>query len=267
MSAAGAIERREITPGVHWLGGCFQAAAAGRPAHYHVSTYLVVGERRTVLVDTGDPLHWPTIERQLVELLGERPLDYVMPTHPELPHAGNLPALARRYPGLEICGDVRDYHIYFPEVADHLVPLPAGARLELGGRALELLPALISDLPNTLWAYDDGGGVLFSSDGFPYLHQGSGDPDALGPTHLPGQCQLMSTELGGGPTVDDAAYGTGRSLYWTRFVDISDTFEEIAALFAGRTIAFIAPCHGNVIADPARVVPISIAAHRQVYQG
>ena len=41
------------------------------------------------------------------------------------------------------------------------------------------------------------------------------------PVHLPGQCRLLSGEMPEPPTVDQAAYGTGRALYWTKFVDVS----------------------------------------------
>lgn len=272
MSAVRAHPAREIADGVHWLGGCFVAGTADGGVHYHVSTYLVIGEQRTALVDTGDPAHWAEISQQLDELLGGRPLDYVVPTHPELPHAGNLLALAQKYPALEVHGEVRDYHLHYRELESRLVPRPAGDRLDLGGRALELVPALILDLPNSLWAYDTAAEVLFVSDGVSYIHDlpqegGQEDDDEAVPTHRPGQCRLLSGELAGGPTVEQAAYGTGRALYWTKFVDVSGTFDALERLLARRPARFLAPAHGNVVSDVAPMLRISAAAHRRVYEG
>lgn len=274
MSAVRAHPAREIADGVHWIGGCFVAATPAGGVHYHVSTYLVIGEERTALVDTGDPAHWDEISRQLDGLLGERPLDVVVPTHPELPHAGNLPALAEKYPALEVHGEVRDYHLHYPQLASRLVSRPAGDRIDLGGRALELVPALILDLPNSLWAYDTAAEVLFVSDGVSYIHDlpeegtaaADGDDDPP-PTHLPGQCRLLSGEMPGGPTVEQAAYGTGRALYWTRFVDVAGTFDELERLLARRPARLLAPAHGNVVSDVTAMLAISAAAHRRVYEG
>ncbi len=86
---------RRIADGVYWLGGCLSAFGHGEEVHYHVSAYLVIGSERSALIDTGDPAHRETVMTQLAQALGDRTLDYIVPTHPEIPHAGNLPALLR----------------------------------------------------------------------------------------------------------------------------------------------------------------------------
>jgi hypothetical protein len=197
-----------------------------------------------------------------------RTLDYVFPTHPELPHAGNLPQLLARYPAAQVVGDVGDYHVHYPEYADRLVPMQAGDRLDLGGRELEAIPAYVHDLVNTLWAYDTGAGVLCVSDGFSYIHDlpVSSVLEDDEPGHLPGQCRLLSEEMPVAPTVDQAAYGTGRALYWTRFVDVTTTVQQIEQLLADRPTNLIAPAHGNVISDVDTMFKTCLAAHRQVYE-
>jgi len=189
-------------------GGCFKALSGGPGVHYHVSAFLVVGDDRTVLVDTGDPGHWDAISADLDAILGERPLDYLFPTHPELPHAGNLPFLFDKYPGVQIVGDVRDYHVHYPQMEGSLVAFGPGDRLDLGGRELEFLPAIVLDLQNSLWALDSRTRTLFVSDGFSYIHELPEGFDLDGdepPVHLAGQCESVSVVLDGGPTVDQAA--------------------------------------------------------------
>lgn len=268
MSPDQTTAARTIAQGVHWLGGCMQTVSSDEPVHFHISCYLIVGSRKTVLVDTGDPRHWELVSRQLTQVLGDRPLDYVFPTHPELPHAGNLPALLTRYPAATVVGDVRDYHVHFPEFAGRFEPLAVGEFLELGDRALQMVPAYIYDLHNTLWAYETGAGVLFVCDGFGYIHDvpAVSDLDFDEPVHRPGQCRLMSGEMPVPTTVDQAAYGIGRALYWTRFVDVTTIFGEVERLLESRPTRFIAPSHGNVIDDVETMFMTSLLAHRKVYE-
>lgn len=268
MNADRPLPAREFGQDVYWLGGCAEAKTSTGPVHYHLSCYLIIGTERTLLVDTGDPRHWSTIAQQLDTVLAGRRLDFVFPTHPEIPHAGNLPRLMRRYPAARVVGDVRDYHVHYPEFSDRLQPVAAGETIALGGRDFEVVPAYIYDLHNTLWALDHGSGVMFVSDGFGYVHEVPPDSefDCDEPMHRPGDCRLMSGEMPVPTTVDQAAYGIGRALYWTRFVDVGTIFGEIEQLLRQRSVAFIAPAHGNVISDVDTMFMTSLRAHRQVYE-
>ncbi|MCG2622554.1 MBL fold metallo-hydrolase [Arthrobacter sp. I2-34] len=265
MSAA--HEARLIADGVHWLGGCLVANAPGQEVHYHVSAYLVVGARASILVDTGDPAHLPVVMEQLDTALGGRPLDYIFPTHPEIPHAGNLPGLLERYPSALVVGDVRDYLLHFPEYEDRFISKAAGECLDLGGREFRFLTAFIRDLENTLWGYDSGAGMLFVSDGFSYIHDVPAPEEDDEPVHLPGQCRMLSGEMPVPPTVEQAAYGTGRALYWTKFVDVVPAFEQVRETLEALPVRFVGPAHGNVIDDVEGMLMTSLAAHRQVYEG
>lgn len=261
-------EPRLLGNGVAWLGGCLTANAQGTPVHYHVSCYLVVGSTRTILVDTGDPAHRGIVLQQVSSVLGGRDLDYVFPTHPEIPHAGNLPALLDKYPGAKVVGDVRDYALHYPEYVDRLQAQEAGSSLDLGDRVFRFLPAYIRDLENTLWGHDSESCMMFVSDGFSYIHDvpaPDGDDDE--PVHLPGQCSLLSGEMPEPPTVDQAAYGTGRALYWTKFVDVSYAFTQIEKALDELPTRLIGPAHGNVIDDVNGMLRTSLAAHRRVYGG
>lgn len=269
---------RNIAPGVFWLGGCLSAYSAGEEVHYHVSSYLVVGSRASILVDTGDPAHRELVLAQLDAALAGRTLDYVFPTHPEIPHAGNLPAILDRYPTARVVGDVRDYWLHYPEFGGRFDPRRAGDRIDLGDREFRFVPAYIRDLENTLWGHDSGARMLFVSDGFSFVHDvpapESGDvaihhvpaPDGEDePVHRPGQCRLTSGEMPVPPSVEQAAYGTGKALYWTKFVDVSSAFRAIERTLDELPTVLIGPAHGNVIDDVDGMLRTSLAAHRRVY--
>ncbi|YCH05950.1 MBL fold metallo-hydrolase [Arthrobacter sp. alpha11c] len=267
VSGAERTTGRVIAEGVYWLGGCLSASAEGQEVHYHVSSYLVMGSEASILVDTGDPAHRDTVLAELENALGSRSLDYVFPTHPEIPHAGNLPVLLERYPSAVVVGDIRDYALHFPEYADRLTAKRAGESIALGDREFHFLPAYIRDLENTLWGYDSGAGIMFVSDGFSYIHDIPGPDEDDEPVHLPGQCRLLSTEMPAPPSVEQAAYGTGRALYWTKFVDVGTAFRSIEEALENYPTSLIGPAHGNVIDDVQGMLKTSLAAHRKVYEG
>ena len=268
----GVTPARRIADGVFWLGGCLSAYSDGEEVHYHVSSYLVVGSRATILVDTGDPAHAGLVLAQLEDALAGRTLDYVFPTHPEIPHAGNLPVLLARFPAARVVGDTRDYFLHYPEFdgpqgEGRFEPHGPGDRIDLGDREFRFLPAHIRDLENTLWGYDSGSRTLFVSDGFSFIHDVPSPEDDDEPVHRPGQCRLLSGEMPEPPSVEQAAYGTGRALYWTKFVDVTSAFEAIERTLAELPTSFIGPAHGNVIDDVDGMLRTSLAAHRRVYDG
>jgi flavorubredoxin len=256
---------RAIAPDVFWLGGCLAVEMVGREVHGHSSAFLVRGETASLLVDTGSPQDWPQVSAGLDEFLGERPLDYVIPTHPELPHAGNLPRLLDKYPEAVAIGDVRDYHCYYPAHRGRLRPCGPGTQVDLGGGTVfTVLDAVIRDLPNTLWGYESKQQVMFVADGLSHTHHPELAEDEA--YHLPGECGLTTSEVGKPPTLDQAAFFAGRALYWTRFVDNSgELFERLRQLLVRYPTRLIAPGHGNVVDDVDRVLPVIERSHREAY--
>jgi hypothetical protein len=69
------------------------------------------------------------------------------------------------------------------------------------------------------------------------------------------------------PSVEQAAYGNGRALYWTKFVDVGTAFRAIEETLVSYPAVLIGPAHGNVIDDVDSMLKTSLAAHREVYEG
>lgn len=258
------VTTREIAPGIHWIWSCRNVDIDGEPCHSQNSAYVVVGPERTSMVDTGSASDWPLVSAALDRILGERSLDLVVPTHPEIPHTGNLGRLFDRYPACVAIGEVRDYHLFYPGHADRLRPLPLGSSIPLGGGyEITLIEAVLRDLENSQWAYERSQQVMFVADGFAYVHHDGGSYSDE-PIHRPGECGLLSTELSAPPQAYQAANITRTALAWTRYRDATDLLDRLETLAAAYPTRLVAPTHGNAIADVGGFVPLMREAYRGV---
>jgi flavorubredoxin len=169
---------RKVLPDLCWLGGCSNSSAWPGPAakrrpitHEPCSAFLILGSEKTLLLDTGHFAHWYSFEGQLETMLQGRGVDYIFPSHQEIPHSGNLGRLMQKFPNAITVGDVRDYHLFHPEIGqERLRPMAHGERLNLGDREWIFLDAFWKDLSGSMWGYDTKLKLLFASDGFGYIH-------------------------------------------------------------------------------------------------
>src|SRR5258708_14042602 len=122
---------REIASGVHWLPGCAAFEYENRVVHTSLACYIIVGGTKSLMFDSGDPSNWPSVEKTLDRILIDRSLDWIVPSHPEIPHSGNLARLFRKYPDARAIGDIRDYHLYYPGLEDHFLICPLHNPIEL----------------------------------------------------------------------------------------------------------------------------------------
>ncbi len=251
---------RELAPGVWWLSSCRVVERGERITHFHLSTFLILGSEETLLFDTtfGHGDAFQALEHDLDQLLAGRTLDWVVPSHPEAGHVGGLRRLLRKYPEARVPGSLRDYHFYFPEFEDRFAPLEFGSHVPLGGgESFVVLPGLIRDLPTTQWGYSTAGKVLFVSDGLGFGHhpvdEVEVEDDDDPPSHLPGECTLMASELPAPPTLEQIAYTNRSGLFFLNYMrpehlltKVIDPFEQLLRDYPTNIIA---PAHGAVIDD------------------
>ncbi|MGI9658949.1 MAG: MBL fold metallo-hydrolase [Gaiellaceae bacterium] len=237
---------RQLAEGIYWLTDCLVMQHEGETIHSYSSAYLVHGDERSLLVDTGHPKDWPSIEAQLdrLEEIGVPPIEYIFPTHAEVPHAANLGRILNKYPEMVAVGDLRDYHLFFPEFTDRFEQRGKGDSIALGGTEFLLLDAVIKDLVTSLWAYDTRSQTLFPGDGFAYMHH-----------HQAGECWRTAEEVPDLPIPAFTALFNSYALYWTRFNDIEPHIAALDRLLAEYPTSVIAPGHGSPILDPAGTLP------------
>ncbi|MEN3280642.1 MAG: hypothetical protein V7607_1782 [Solirubrobacteraceae bacterium] len=236
---------RELVSGIFWLGQCMEQVWQGSILHNYNSVYLVCGEDSSLLVEAGHPQDLPVIEAQLERALGSGgpQLRYVFCTHQETPHSSGIARILRRHPEVQVCGDVRDYHLFFPGCDDRLRPMAPGESIDLGGTEFVIVEAVIRDLLSTQWGFDTRRRVLFPGDGFAYSHY-----------HHAGMCGSTAEEAPELALEDMTGLFAELALYWTRFTDMEPYVAGLDALLEQLDPALIAPTHGLPIADRRQTV-------------
>lgn len=237
---------REIARGVFWLGGCLVQTYRGRMIHGYNSAYLVSGETASLLVEAGHPKDLPAVEAQLETLVeaGVPELRYIFTTHQETPHASGIGRWLTRFPALTVCGDVRDFHLVFPQYEDRFRILELGESIDLGGTEFVIVESVIRDYISTLWGFDTRRRVLFPGDGFAYSHY-----------HDPSHCAKVAEEAETLDLPDMTAVFAELALYWTRFSDMEPYIERLDELLEERSVELIAPTHGLPITDLEATLP------------
>lgn len=236
---------RELQPGLHWLGDCQVVEHEGEILHSYNSLYLVRGERESLLVEAGFPEDHRVVSEQLRSLLADAPpLRHIWLTHEETPHAGNIGRLLEQYPEVTARGDVHDYHLYFPELADRFQPLEVGESIDLGGREFVAVHAEIRDLITTQWGFDTATHTLFPGDGFAYAHH-----------HAVDQCGCVVEEVEQLDLAAQSALFAHYALHWMRFVDMNPYIERLEDLIDDLDVSLVCPTHGLPITDARTVLP------------
>ena len=78
------------------------------PAGVSYNAYLIDDEK-TCLVDTVEADFFLPFLENLRQVLGDRPLDYVVVNHMEPDHSGSLALIKQYYPGVQIIGNKKTF--------------------------------------------------------------------------------------------------------------------------------------------------------------
>jgi flavorubredoxin len=236
---------RELADGVHWLGECLEMPYRGTFLHSGDSLFLVRGDDASVLVESGLPNDLEVIEAQLETLLRDGPpLRYLWATHPETPHAGGVGYWLERYPDAVLCGDVRDYHLFFPEFEDRFRPLAIGESIDLGGTEFRAVKPVLYDIISTQWGFDTRRKALFTGDGFAYAHY-----------HLAAQCSCFAEEVDELDIPDMTGLFSELSLRWSKYHEMEPIVERLNRLMEELEVEVVGPTHGLPLTDVGATMP------------
>lgn len=240
---------REVAPGIHWIQECGpdrQEVARsvlergqswyepGRALHIPQNVYLFSGER-TLLFDTCSPAAGDRVLEDLAECLDGRGLDYLVVSHPDVPHAGNTPRILRRYPECRLVAPaVGDIHALY-HLEDSLKVAP-GDRIDLGGLSVRFHEATFLDAAMSVWMSEETTRFFMPVDwlGFP---------------HMGGECLKCVDELDAEVGIERLTEFHSRVMFWFQYVDVDTVNADVDRLAAAFGDYVIGPAHGLVIRE------------------
>ncbi|GLX06268.1 MULTISPECIES: MBL fold metallo-hydrolase [Microbispora] len=155
----------EATPGVTTLPSSLPITGAGL---LPVNAYLIRGPQ-PILVDTGMAIDRGYFEQALWSLVDPADLRWIVLTHDDRDHAGNLKEVLMAAPqakvitnGLAVARLGEEWDV----PPNRVLQVNPGRTLDLGGRIVSLLRPPAYDSPSTLALYDHATRSLFSADSF-----------------------------------------------------------------------------------------------------
>lgn len=258
------MSRRAVGGGIHWIQECGPNReqfiesrntwpedwyAPGHEVHIPQNAYLLDGEE-TLLLDTLSPAAADTVVAEVEALLSGRPLDYLVLSHPDVPHAGNTARLMEAHPELELvapaaCDTHELYHL------DEARKVGPGDGIDLGGLEVRFHEATFMDAPLHLWMTEETTGTFFPVDwlGFP---------------HLSGECLRFEDEIDAEVGLSRLVEFHGRVMFWHQYAQAEKVAREIDRLARKFDPRAVAPAHGLVVRrEPVRLMELmkQAAAH------
>lgn len=129
------------------------------------NAYLIDDEK-VCLIDTVEADFFMPFLENIREVIGDRPIDYVVVNHMEPDHSGSLALLRQFYPNIQIVGNKKTFDMMsgFYRLTTGLCEVKNGDSLSLGSRQLQFVLTPMVHWPETMMTLCDH--ILFSGDAF-----------------------------------------------------------------------------------------------------
>lgn len=251
MTAVGSDAFREVAPGMYWMqelgpdrrhmvetdGEAPAWCPPGHDVHIPQCAYLLCGEQ-SLLFDTLSPASTAFVLETVDRILDGDDLDYLVVSHPDVPHAGNTMAILREYPDATLVAPGYGHGHELYHLAESMQVIE-GDSIDLGGLEVAFHEATFLDAPLSVWMTERTTDTLFPVDwlGFPHL-----DSEAL----------RFVDELEHDVGRDRLYQFHGRVMFWYQYVDAAKVTAEIDRLIERYDPAVIAPAHGLVVREEPR---------------
>ena len=137
------------------------------------NSYLIADEK-VCLVDTVEVDFFTQYLENIREVIGERPVDYLIINHMEPDHSGSIALIRKYYPGVKVIGNKKTFQMmqgFYGEGSDDDVEVKNGDTLSLGTLTLSFVMTPMVHWPETMMTLaapteTAGASVLFSGDAF-----------------------------------------------------------------------------------------------------
>jgi flavorubredoxin len=131
------------------------------------NSYLI-DDDKVVLVDTVEVDFFTQFIENIKEVIGERPIDYLVVNHMEPDHSGSIALLQKYYPDIKIVGNKKTFGMLegFYGLTENLVEVKNGDFIETGSHTLNFVLTPMVHWPETMVTLDTTDNILFSGDAF-----------------------------------------------------------------------------------------------------
>jgi flavorubredoxin len=166
----------EIAPGIHYVGANDRTKHRFEglwPLPHGVSynAYLIDDER-VALIDTIDAALTGRLLANIREVIGDRPVDYLIINHMEPDHSASIHAVRQAWPGVTIVGNaktlamVEGFYGVDCGSGTRTLTVADGDTLSLGARELQFLTIPMVHWPETMVTHIAAGRIAFTGDAF-----------------------------------------------------------------------------------------------------
>lgn len=138
------------------------------PMGVSYNSYLIDDEK-VALVDTVDVAFFAEYLEKIREVIGDRPVDYLVINHMEPDHSGSISLIRKYYPGVRLVGNRKTFEMvqgFYGEPTEGDIMVAEGDELPLGRHRLRFHLAPMLHWPETMVSYDLTDKILFSGDAF-----------------------------------------------------------------------------------------------------
>ena len=131
------------------------------------NSYLMTGEKN-ILLDLVKINTVSVFVEKLQEVLGDKPLDYIVVHHAEPDHSSAILNILDIYPDVKIICNKKtvDFLKNYYDIEDNLIIVKDGETLELGNRKLTFYMTPMVHWPESMVSYEEETKTLFSQDIF-----------------------------------------------------------------------------------------------------
>ena len=129
------------------------------------NSYLIVDEK-VCLIDTVEVDFFTQFIENIQEVIGDRPIDYLVVNHMEPDHSGSIALIRKYYPNIQVVGNKKTFGMLngFYNISGGEIEVKNGDTLSLGGRELTFVLTPMVHWPETMVTLDAANHVLFSGD-------------------------------------------------------------------------------------------------------
>lgn len=131
------------------------------------NSYLIVDEK-VCLIDTVEADFFTQFIENIREVIGDRPIDYIVTNHMEPDHSGSFGLMRQYYPNVQVVGNKKSFDLlkgfYGMSGCEHEVK--HGDELSLGKHTLKFFLTPMVHWPETMMTLDTSNNMLFSGDAF-----------------------------------------------------------------------------------------------------